>query len=462
MRNQRNSERKFKKVKLNDLFEDDNFKKLESDNKSTNKKIDNTFVIQNIKIEKIRPVKICNVIKTPSILPSKQILIDIHSNDPLTLHNLFLILKQIKITDEIFSIVIRKCKDVIFREIKNTIPTGIIYYPGDDINIRNVTKSNINIFTKIFELITSKCYSKSMFTREISDQDIFSLFHLLKSEDERERMNICNILINIYDAYSIKIKYIVENELIQFYEDNRTHIGIEELLELLQLIIKNTKDDSFFYQVALRFLSIKNLEYYKLITDIIYKYCSEDVKISNFTLNYIFVLYEKVDYINKPILVKLYFNIYIRWAKRIPFRGILNDMCFIINFGLSSEYHPLVEEVLKTLDSRIIKKIFSEYIDDILPKIFNNIYLLSKKYWYSKGKLRIFKYISILLSMNYACFEKCLINYNLDKFVKKIFNFTEDTVLDILRKCIEHTNIENKNEWKNMRRRSSEFNGKPT
>jgi hypothetical protein len=425
-----------------------------------------------------RPIKSINVIKENPTRISQNvynIMKDIHSNDPLTLYKLFNNLKSIRISEDLFIIIVRRCKEVLFRDIKNINPTGILYYSGDDVNIRNKATSNINIFSKIFSYVTNSCISESTILKGLDDIDIFKLVDLLKSEDETERGHISSVLINIFDVFRHKITNLVKNELGLFYEGLRTHIGIEEILEIVLCIVesfrsknkreitdvkifnldklKNNENDNFYFEYILRFLSVRNLEYYKIIPQIIYKYASEDVDISEFTLKYIYKLFQNIEYINKPMLIQIYSMIYIRWCRRIPFNNIKDDFCNIINLGLKSEHFVLIEEILQIIDIKAMKSIIQENITEILPRIFVNLYNLSKKYWRSKGKMKIFKYISVILSMSHECFEQCLIKYNMERFINR--NEVHDSLIDVLGKCIEHSEMDNKKENEFNKRRKS-------
>ncbi|WUR02429.1 serine/threonine-protein phosphatase 2A 56 kDa regulatory subunit gamma (RTS1) [Vairimorpha necatrix] len=442
-------ERKTKKQKLNPSILEEN---------TENKKQNIIFNIPENIIEKRRPLKTRNIIKEIPTKNDSSILLNIHSEDPLTLHDLFIILSKTKITDLIFTVVIRKCKEKIFRDIKNQNKTGRLFYPWDDTNIKNKVTSNINIFTRIFSLLTSK--HKNILKQEISDSDIYSLFNLLKSEDEKERFNILQIIINIKDLNKKLIQNIIENELLLFYDEERTHVGIEEILEIIENL--NLKDETFYYQIILKFLHIKNLEFYKNIENIIYKYSSEDYKIGQFTLKYLYKIYKEIEFINKSVIVKLYFQIYLRWSRRIQFKNVIEEICEIINYGLKSEYQNLIENIMKIGESKIMRNLLKENINEILPKIFDNLYILSKKYWASKEKVKIYKFISLLLSMNHECFEKCLIKYNKNKYETREINKNKyeikeinknESVMDILIKCLENSEINQKEQ--NIKRRNS-------
>lgn len=499
-KNDEEKQEKKKKLNLNFIKEKNKNRRL-FENKNFNTKENNTIDnIFNLNINEPN-FKVVNKYKSNSEVHINSFLIEnIHSKDTLTLYELLCQLKKTKITENLFIIIVNKCKDVLFREIKNSNPTGVQFHVGDDVNVKNSVSSNINIFAKILNYVTSVMYDNNIILKVFCDSDILNLINLLKSEDENERAQIANVLLNIFKNFKITIRNVIENELCLFYEGLRTHIGMEELLEVVSCIIEDMvrikpikreyvklenkkfpisndqsiisnnnfkdkneeklkeKNNSFFYEYVLRFLTVNNLEYYTNINQIIFSYCKKNLNVSKITLKYLSVLFQNTQFSNKSVLVQIYMSIYILWSRKISYNEIINDVCMFLNNAFESEHFKLIDQTVKIIDFHVIKKFFKENITEILPKIFDNLYMISKKYWRHKGKLDILKFMFLIINLNHHCFEQCLINYNKKKHLKKSEIF-EDLKKKLL-KVIESYKIEQSKELIFTKRRKSLNNSK--
>lgn len=458
-----------KKKKLDSNFINEKNKHLrlfgnENLSPNENKTLDNIF---NLSINEPN-IKTVNKYKTNSDAKMDSFLVEnIHSKDTLTLYQIFNHLKKTKLTDNLFIIIVNKCKDVLFREIKNINPTGIHFHVGDDVIVKNSISSNINIFAKILNYVTSVVFDNNLILRGFCDGDIINLIYLLKSEDENERSQIVKIIINLFRNFKNTIRNVIENELCLFYEGLRTHIGVEELLEIVLCIIEDMvrikpvkreyvkldnkkisesndrssmvnekyklhneqslveKNNVFFFEYVLKFLTINNLEYYTIINQTVFVYCKNNLEVSKIALKYILKVFQNAQFCNKPTLMQLYISIYVLWSRKIDSHIILDDISMFYNCAFESEHFKLIEQSVKIVDIQVIKKFFNKNISKLLPKFFDSLYIISRKYWRDKEKLDIFKFIFFIINLNHHCFEQCLINYNKKRFISKVEVFDD-------------------------------------
>ncbi|KAF9764990.1 Serine/threonine-protein phosphatase 2A 56 kDa regulatory subunit gamma isoform [Nosema granulosis] len=367
----------------------------------------------------------------------KNSLARLFSQDPFDLFNLHEDMKKYGVEDKVVEVALSRAKHIMFREIKPVNPTGEAYNCGDDIVVRNKMDSNINIFSRILMFLTA-LNKPRILQMAFTDFDLVRLFELLKSEDEVERVNVGQSIQNLFDQKisQEKIKSLIENELSLFLHGIRTHTGLPILLHLFSYT-GPIREEAYIENI-LWFMQTPHLDLLVDFKDIVRVLCKDNSKRTILTIKFILHIFENVDSLSKVTLVEI---LVILLPCIDSIESIIPGLCALINTSILSDHHLLLEEAIGIFETPEIYKLIKPFIDQLLPPIFPALYSLSKKYWRKKGKVRVFKNISLILSMNHLVFEECLIKYN-----KKRKEPEKGSSIEIVERCLEHSTLEKKKE----------------
>lgn len=123
-------------------------------------------------------------------------------------------------------------------------------------------------------------------------------------------------------------------------------------------------------------------------------------------------------------------------------RIIIDTFINVTNVVLKSQNHRLIELICEIYNSKKNLNRLIEYTGQILPSIFDNLYTLTKNYWYLKGKLHVLIMLKKLMQADTALFTDCLKRYNLNKAMENIKNFDEEYTAQLLQLIsIDENNI---------------------
>lgn len=362
------------------------------------------------------------------------------SDDPFELLCLLEEMKREGVGDECVEVGMSRAREVLFRDIRSRNPTGEGYYPGDDLVVKNKSKA-VGLWARILVLLTTRLYY-------IPDGDLVSLFTLLKSEDDLERECISQAIRNLYKANPKKILELLGNEFQLFFLKERTHIGMDNVLDIYSTTTKgrDIPEEEYFENILL-FMKTPHLDLYSEYKDVVLGLCRDDPKRTHLTLQYILHIFEDLQSLSRVYLVEILTSL----LKNVDFKDLVPGISSLINSSLLSSHHLLLEEAIGMFEVPEIYKGMKESVGEFLPRIFDSLYSLSKKYWRKKGKVKLFRNISLVLSMNHEVFEKCLVAYNKLRYRRVKMDEKEN----LIEKCLEYSELEKRNEEKFNKRRKS-------
>lgn len=290
----------------------------------------------------------------------------------------------------------------------------------------NLDIEKLNLFTKAVSCIE---FSFNTFLEYFSDEDISSLFELLGICEERLKDPIQKLLEGIFTKFEESLplyKEIISNRFLLFspllHDQNELEFNFKIILLMLQG--KKFGNDILefyaqFIQPRIVFCSLENIE---LARDIIEAVCSTCPECQRATLRYMSKVYLKVgsseqikilELASKVIHTNFFFqsNSFLEW-----------DFCEIINLAAKSESYIVADAVIEMIDDSAVRKFIQNNIRTVLPKIFDNLYRLSKKFWRQEQRFKAIKVIGNILNINNEVFETCVIEYNKKKHVQNQIN----------------------------------------
>ncbi|KAM0688313.1 hypothetical protein COBT_000430, partial [Conglomerata obtusa] len=235
--------------------------------------------------------------------------------------------------------------------------------------------------------------------------------------------------------------------------------GIPEICNLFNILLLkiNYDDKKMFSMLRDCFLPL-------LLTDVI-EIVSEDIifSIYNTLINenmnliiYSFTYFCKHFSICKTksriLILQLIQNI-MKQHQELNFEKIIIFFNKILNEVFISENQNLIEMVFNYFTDYDIFEIIKKNIFQITPFLFNNLYILSKKYWNYKGKSNVFIILQRVMNCDMELFSKCLRDFNInlekeglnnqfyDNITKELFescldSFDKDNILKMRRKSI--------------------------
>jgi len=334
-----------------------------------------------------------------------------------------------KIDERLFSFIFRKFRPFLY-QIMNSTPNQRAF----------LDQSIFKPFSKVIQFAE---VNYERFLEYFPEQDINLVFEALAETSEKLKEPLTCFLECILTKFRPSFplfKDIISNQLTsilnQTSHSQQPHIDITFYFKILHhLISTNSFGDDLpeyhaqFILPCIFFTPVANFEPASKLLDSI---CSVSPKSQVQTLKYFIKIFNTIDSFHQVKLVELtsrvvYLNFFFNVNASIEW-----EFGEILNLAMKSENYLVVDAVIEVFADAAVKRFISDYVQTFLPKIFDNLYRLSRRFWRNEQKYKTIQTIGSILKINSDVFEKCLVSYNR----RKLYRVPQDPSLDDESFCI--------------------------
>ena len=289
---------------------------------------------------------------------------------------------------------------------------------ADIINIEDIEK--LVLLEKAISCID---FGYEIFLNYLSEDEIVRMFEFLNINDQRIEESLERVLERIFTKFDDSanlFKQVIANRLIAIYmSKSKCQHELEFIYKVVLLMIdKGTFMNDifeFYYQFILPLIVFCSLENTELSKNVVEAVCSISPECQRITLRHFFKIYYRVGS-NEQIKILDLTSEVIHTNFFFPSKSFLEwEFSEIINIALKSESFVVIDAVIELIENSAVKKFIHNNLKIILPKIFENLYKLSKKFWRHEQRFKAIKTIGNILSFDHEVFEACLIEYNKKK-----------------------------------------------
>lgn len=328
--------------------------------------------------------------------------------------------EELNITKTVFSCILKVALRHIIRTLPKSInPTGHIYSMMDDISRKHPGGSNIHRFLRLLTYVLKRV-DKEIAAEGFTQEVVMKLVEMTRTEDLEERKRLSELLASIsdYPGCLNTIFFGVANEFINFIDNNRTHIGLEEVLKVVLVVIKKRNiayEDMavFHYQVILRMIRTRFCGESKEISNVIKAICRNYPGLIPLTIKHFKRVFGEV-WSNTKVVIVHAIGEALNVMSDEMYLCLENEICELVRMSFDSNHHLVTEDMAETLLSNYRSVL--RHKETFVPKVFESVYKASQKFWRIEGVRKILRILHAILEMDCRLFERCLKTYNVKKW----------------------------------------------
>ncbi|AFN82786.1 Ser/Thr protein phosphatase 2A regulatory subunit beta [Encephalitozoon romaleae SJ-2008] len=243
---------------------------------------------------------------------------------------------------------------------------------------------------------------------------------MTRTEDVEERKGISELLtcISDYPGCLNTIFFGLANEFISFINNNRTHIGLEEILKVVLVVIRKRSiayEDMvvFHYQVILGMIRTRFCGESKEISNVIKAICRNYPELIPLTIKHFKKVFGEVWSNTKVVIVHAMGETFSVMGDEM-YLCLENEICELIGMSFDSNHHLVIEDMAEIL--LLNYRSILRHKETFVPKVFEPIYRASQKFWRIEGVNKILRILHAILEMDCRLFERCLKAYNVKRW----------------------------------------------
>ncbi|CAD25208.2 SER/THR PROTEIN PHOSPHATASE 2A REGULATORY SUBUNIT BETA [Encephalitozoon cuniculi GB-M1] len=331
--------------------------------------------------------------------------------------------EELKITKRVFSCVLEIALRYIIRTLPRSVnPTGEMYSTMEDVDSKHPGDLIANKFLRLLVCMV-KSLDRDVVAELFPRKVILKLVGMIRSDNVEERQHVFSLLINISrHPECLSTTFLgLSNELINFIESSRPHVGIEEVLGIVSAFLSRRaipEEDVviFHHQVVLRMARIRFCGESKEVP-VVMKIISRNYpKTIPLTIRHFKKVFMGTWSSTRVTIVHVIGEI-LRTINDEMYQGLESEICEVISMSFDSDHHLVVEEVAEML--ALNRWVVSRHAETFVPKVFESIYRASKRFWRVEGVNKILRNLSTILDVDCRLFEKCLKLYNMKRWRDK-------------------------------------------
>ncbi|KAM0675147.1 serine/threonine-protein phosphatase 2A 56 kDa regulatory subunit delta isoform [Gurleya vavrai] len=325
--------------------------------------------------------------------------------------------------------------------------------PADDANLKPEDRNFRICIEMLLLYFKRKFTSKNSFYCVFTEKHVSILIQQLVNENTNIAKNISSLIIAIINdsmIFTEIIKNFVKNEIISYIEGFRHYKGIVELLNILNTIflkeICDKKETKYIYKFVVLPIFIKSA--IEIISDdtmynLISTFIKDDEDLLIETFQYFCKYFSFHSTRTKTVILQIIYHI-LKNNQEVDFTNVILYINKIFNFVLILENQGLIEILFSMFIDHDILEILKNYINLIMPKLFENVYKLSQKYWNIKGKSNVFVILQRLMNCDKELFNICLQEFNIKREKDGLIEEIDQEMTNILfEACLDQLDSEN-------------------
>lgn len=314
-----------------------------------------------------------------------------------------------KIDERLFSLIFRRFRPVLRQIMDATVKQRALF--------------DLTVFKSFAKILQFSEIAYERFLEYFSEQDIIEVLEILGECQEKSKECLACliecILIKFRQAGGL-FKEIASNQMLSF---QNAHKSFEDLTFVFKIILHLISTNNFgdglkeyytqFILPCILFLPTANFEPALKLVDAV---CSISPECQKITLRYILKMYSQVNSLQQVKVIELTTRIIHSMFFFHTKNSIEWEFCEILNHALKSESYLVIDCVIEMLGDVAVKKFITDHFKSVLPRIFDNLYRLSKRFWRSEQRYKTIQAIGSILRINSEVFEECLVKYNKKRF----------------------------------------------
>lgn len=339
-------------------------------------------------------------------------------------------------------------RQTIYRFLINVIctipirPRERLYYSCDRDKIADQRSPCFYLFGRALSVLEKMLMRESKKDENLNlleQKDVKWCLNMLRDEDLRVRTLVKRFLQEIYNRCRwIRgcVKYKVKNMLINIVHEQTEPMGVSELLNLSTYILVSdgfgdpSEAQCYFSECIFPILKISNVHLYEQELKTALEAFSQ---LRNECFLYTFKQLSKAflevgSSVKIPILNFCLAIIQVKQTT-MDFVYVENYICQIISTCFKNAHCLLISHVLTFIKERVIYNFLKAHCTTFVPKIFDDIYDLSKSYWNKDRSPEVYSIVTIVMSLDKNTFEECLKRYNFKRYKQRIENDVSEDVV---------------------------------
>lgn len=321
-------------------------------------------------------------------------------------------------------------------------PRERLYYSCDRDRIADQKSPCFYLFGRALSVLEKMLMRESRKDENLNlleQTDVKRCLNMLRDEDMRIRTLVKRFVQEVYNRCKWSrccVKYKVKNMLINVIHEQTEPMGVSELLNLSTYILVSdgfgdpSEAQCYFSECIFPILKISNAHLYEQEMKTALEAFSQ---LRNECFLYTFKQLSKIflevsSSVRIPILNFCLAIIQVKQTT-MDFAYVEDYVCQIISTCFKNAHCLLISHVLTFIKERVIYNFLKAHCSTFVPKIFDEIYDLSKSYWNKDRSPEVYSIVTIVMSLNKNVFEECLKKYNFKRYKQRIENdISEDVV----------------------------------
>lgn len=277
---------------------------------------------------------------------------------------------------------------------------------------------------RILQILFHNCklpYCK--FSACFDDAFIVGVISLLRHREEKTRACAFAVLERIHGSYPKVLSLYQEalgNELIELSRGPRLAENSDSVARFIFLLLRSPafaeEAIGYYTQFVMPVLFVLNGSSASIVTMV---YCRTHTACQALTIRHLSKRYKACDSSAQVWIIHMLGHLMEIHGAARNIEGLEDPFCEIILCGLSSDSYLVIDAVTALLEQKYIKRYVELRIQTILPRLFGCLYRQSKRFWRQEQRCKILRIIDSVLEYGHDVFERCLIEYNSGKELRK-------------------------------------------
>ena len=325
---------------------------------------------------------------------------------------------QLRITDRLFACVADRALGCVLRvHPRSANPTGEGYSAKDDVCRTYLETPGVRGSLRVLVRMVSdpQCRGRA---ETIPQRAVLQLAGLLRSDDGEERRLVAELLAAVSGCpqQARTVLCGVSNELIGFLDGYRTHVGVDEALRVVCVLVRRrvASDEDmgvFLHQVILRVACVGSWGDSREAAAAIGLVCTHYPWAAGLSIRHLGRMFSSMAGETKAMAIGVVGTIVGGLSDR-EYAGVEDEVCSLVERAFESDHHLVVEAVASMLQQHRVRGVVARHAKTFVPRVFGAVYRASQRFWRAESMCAVVRSLGLLVEMDGEVFERSLRMYN--------------------------------------------------